>query len=230
MPPYESTVTANMLRDGAVFLGKTNLDEFAMGSSTTTSAFGADHQPLAAARRQHPAGARRLLRRLGGGGRGRHGLGLDGHRYRRIDPPAGLLLRHRRHEADLWPLLALGRRRLRLLARPAGSLRAHGRGYRDPARLHGGARPEGQHERQPPGAGLRGRLPPGRAWPAHRHAARIPRRGGAGGDRGAVEPGHRLAARGRGGDRRRLPAAHEIRPRHLLHRGAGRGVLEPRAL
>jgi len=40
IPPYESTVTANLLRDGAVFLGKANLDEFAMGSSNMTSAFG----------------------------------------------------------------------------------------------------------------------------------------------------------------------------------------------
>jgi len=40
VPPYESTVTANLLRDGAVFLGKVNLDEFAMGSSNMTSAFG----------------------------------------------------------------------------------------------------------------------------------------------------------------------------------------------
>jgi aspartyl-tRNA(Asn)/glutamyl-tRNA(Gln) amidotransferase subunit A len=45
VPPYESTVTANMLRDGAVFLGKTNLDEFAMGSSTATSAFGPTINP-----------------------------------------------------------------------------------------------------------------------------------------------------------------------------------------
>lgn len=40
IPPYESTVSANLFRDGAVMLGKANLDEFAMGSSNTTSAFG----------------------------------------------------------------------------------------------------------------------------------------------------------------------------------------------
>jgi aspartyl-tRNA(Asn)/glutamyl-tRNA(Gln) amidotransferase subunit A len=39
-PQYESTVTANLWRDGAVMLGKLNLDEFAMGSSNETSAFG----------------------------------------------------------------------------------------------------------------------------------------------------------------------------------------------
>ncbi len=40
VPPYESTVTAKLLGDGAVFLGKTNMDEFAMGSSNMSSAFG----------------------------------------------------------------------------------------------------------------------------------------------------------------------------------------------
>lgn len=40
IPPYESTVTANLLNDGAVFLGKLSLDEFAMGGSNETSAFG----------------------------------------------------------------------------------------------------------------------------------------------------------------------------------------------
>jgi aspartyl-tRNA(Asn)/glutamyl-tRNA(Gln) amidotransferase subunit A len=40
VPPYESTVTANLWRDGAVMLGKLNCDEFAMGSSNETSHFG----------------------------------------------------------------------------------------------------------------------------------------------------------------------------------------------
>jgi aspartyl-tRNA(Asn)/glutamyl-tRNA(Gln) amidotransferase subunit A len=39
-PTYESTVTANLWRDGAVLLGKLNNDEFAMGSSNETSCFG----------------------------------------------------------------------------------------------------------------------------------------------------------------------------------------------
>ncbi len=45
IPPYESTVTANLWRAGAVMLGKTNLDEFAMGSSNMTSAFGPVESP-----------------------------------------------------------------------------------------------------------------------------------------------------------------------------------------
>jgi len=40
VPDYDSTVTTNMWRDGAVMLGKLNLDEFAMGSSNETSYYG----------------------------------------------------------------------------------------------------------------------------------------------------------------------------------------------
>ncbi|MFM7450210.1 MAG: Asp-tRNA(Asn)/Glu-tRNA(Gln) amidotransferase subunit GatA [Leptolyngbyaceae cyanobacterium] len=45
VPPYESTVTQKLANAGAVMVGKTNLDEFAMGGSTETSAFQATANP-----------------------------------------------------------------------------------------------------------------------------------------------------------------------------------------
>ena len=45
VPPYESTVTANLRQAGSVMLGKTNMDEFAMGSSNETSFYGAVTNP-----------------------------------------------------------------------------------------------------------------------------------------------------------------------------------------
>ena len=127
VPTYESTVGANLWRDGAVMLGKLNKDEFAMGSSNETSCFGPVTIAVARARAPtrswcraaRPAARRRRSRR--GCALGATGTDTGGS----IRQPAAFY-RHRRHQADLWPLLALGHRRLRLLARPGRAVRAHG--------------------------------------------------------------------------------------------------------
>src|SRR3978361_645723 len=86
VPTYESTVTSQLWRDGAVMLGKLNNDEFAMGSSNETSCFG------------------RISRLRGRCGTvaGVHGAHRDPHR--RFDPPAGSVHGDRGSEAHLWAL------------------------------------------------------------------------------------------------------------------------------
>ncbi len=204
-----STVTANLWRDGAVMLGKLNMDEFAMGSSNETSYYGpvinpwrskgsnANLVPGGSSGGSAAAVTRLALRRR------------DGDRYRRLDPPAGGLHRHRRHQADLWPLLALGHRGVRVLARPGRPDRPHRRGRGDHDDLDGGVRSQGFDQRRSGRAGFRRG---GRArgqGPRDRHSARIPDGRHAGRDRGALaagaSPGSRPRARRSATSRCRTP-------------------------
>jgi aspartyl-tRNA(Asn)/glutamyl-tRNA(Gln) amidotransferase subunit A len=95
-PPYTATTVRKLIDAGAVILGKLNCDEFAMGSSNENSAYG----PV---RNCDP-----------------------GNGYRRIDPPAGFVLRCGGCAADVWEGIALRADRLRLLSRPDRPIRGVG--------------------------------------------------------------------------------------------------------
>ena len=231
-PRYESTVTANLWADGAVMLGKLNMDEFAMGSSNETSLLRPGDQSRGAR-----DGSNAQL--VPGGSSGGSAAAVaahplrrrDGDRHRRLDPPAGRLHRHGRHQADLWPLLALGHRRLRLVARPGRPDRPRRARRRDPAEVDGLA----STPRTRPRSTCRCRTTRRRSASRSRACKiGIPKEYRVDGMPDEIEAlwqqGHRLAEGRRRRDRRHLAAAHEIRAAGLLHRRAGRGLVQPRPL